>query len=485
MKIKYKIATFLMVFGISIFSMSQISFANPVYGIGSNILPNGTIISFQQLPNPARCYRNLISVTVSGPNGVGNTEYNYTCDKYDYFFNGVNMELYANTYLSGAVDGSYNFSFYSDVISSSYNITIYRTNGIWTSAVVDPTNRRTRIINMSPENGTTTPHASLINFNLHAYLNYADVSTGVGMKIYLHNIDQNVLLLSSASPSDIVLYDNYVTMSGDFNFSTSTYLGDGNYRLYAQIAQTSGVIFNNPVIVGCSIAGAFLNLNCTEGNTQFIVGSSTFIGNISQNSFAQANLIFGSSTATSTEHLATTCYPFSGQFDTIQCLAFLFIPDSGYISETMGNFKDNVLTHFPLGYVTDFLNILSTTTVGSLTVIDATIPNALPFGNGQHIHLDLTHSLDYILNATSSIYNNASASSTQTFYEITSYYWDLIVYICALMYIMGRILGWSVIPSDIITTSTITSSTHTDKTPHNGGYSKISISTNRTKRHRL
>jgi len=121
------------------------------------------------------------------------------------------------------------------------------------------------------------------------------------------------------------------------------------------------------------------------------------------------------------------------------------IPDSFYLQQTLTNFKDNVSTHFPLGYVTDFYYIVATSTASSLTVLDVYVPMSLP-GHGSHLRLDLTGVLDPILNATTSQFSNVSASSTLTFYEWTSVYWSYIIYLLTALYLIGRIIGSRIIP---------------------------------------
>jgi len=67
----------------------------------------------------------------------------------------------------------------------------------------------TQICSFSPEDGyvaTTTQ----VDFDLHAYINSEDVSDIKGIKVTLHNIDQNVLLLGFLSPSDIILVDENI-----------------------------------------------------------------------------------------------------------------------------------------------------------------------------------------------------------------------------------------------------------------------------------
>lgn len=325
--------------------------------------------------------------------------------------------------------------FGSNVACSTYGI-----NDIYYEINGEEYDLSTHIISLTPENGTTT--GNLVDFSFTYYLAPEDVGTRISVQVYLRNIDQNVLLLNAFSPSDIEFLDFIATSSGEFTFSTTTSLGDGNYRIKAQLKKS---------IFGLTLpnVGVF-----DEISNQFIVNQATFIGNISQNSFSQLNSIFASSTATSTAALAGTCNPISNNvatlflnpdFSIISCSAFLFVPDAGYLSDTIDNFRENVMTHFPLGYLSDFMTILEDTPESSLTVIDATIPNGI-VGSGSNISLSLNGVLDPILNATTSTYTNSSASSTETFYEITVGYWRIIVYILAFLYILRRILGSHVIP---------------------------------------
>jgi len=319
---------------------------------------------------------------------------------------------------------------YYDVPENAYFFVL--DDGVLTAA-----SGETRIIQMEPDNGTTTQNP--VTFNFKAYIAPQDVGNILNVRIELHNVDQNVIGAASFfSPSDLSLYFGTITEAGVFSFSTTTILGEGNYRFNALLDSCATVLgvctFIQP------IGGVHI-----EANTQFIVGTSTFIGQITQDSFAQMNNIFASTTATTTSALARSCVPLGG-FDPMQCLAFLFVPDSVYLSRSLDTLYQNVLTRFPMGYVTDLIAILSTTTESSLPLIDATIPDGVA-GSGSSIHVELAHSLDYILNATTSAFANESASSTETFFEITNGYWKIVVYLLAVLYMLRRILGAGMIPS--------------------------------------
>lgn len=294
-------------------------------------------------------------------------------------------------------------------------------------------NKTTHIIDMAPINGTTV--GNQVNFKLDAYINDDDFNQwGTWIEITLHNIDQNVFLLSQFSPNDIYLFQGYATSSGYFSFATTTTLGDGNYRLEANIHDKGW---------GAVVDGLRGNLGITE-STQFIVNQASFIGNISQNSWNQINTAFSSTSATSTVALSGSCVPWSGDFNTLNCLAFLFIPDSGYLNATIKNFQDNAATRFPIGYITDFIHIMNNAS-SSLPIIDATVPQGIP-GAGAHLSLSLNHVLDYVLYATTSQFTNSSATNTGTLYSITNYYWSIIVYAFTALYLLARIIGSHLIP---------------------------------------
>lgn len=137
-------------------------------------------------------------------------------------------------------------------------------------------------------------------------------------------------------------------------------------------------------------------------------------------------------------------------FDLLPCgadlITYAFVPTSDAISANVQILHDDILIHFPLGYITDFVNIISTTTQGTLAVIDTDIPSGI-IGSGSHVHLDVAHSLDYILNATTTSKFSTASTTGATFFDITNDYWTKLVYILAFFYILSRIIGSVLIPN--------------------------------------
>jgi len=376
--------------------------------------------------------------------------------------------IYAGTYGNGtytlyeSLPSAICGTSYADCESNAARkVVYYRIAGVWTSSYTGPPDvdacisGGTRICDFNPQTGqvfaTTTPEGGEVDFDVGIYVNEEDVGLIRGIRLTFRNVNQNILgyvLPDVLDPNEILFITADIHSEGYFSYATtSVFLDSGNYRIEACLLRSYGDTIVNPL--ENIIAN---NTDCQSH--QFIVGEGTFVGNISQNSWQSLNGIFASTSATSTASLANQCNPISSNvstlflntnFSTIGCLSFLFIPDSYLIQQSLINFKDNALTHFPIGYFTDFVDIITDNATSTLPVIDATVPNGV-IGTGSHIRLDLSHSLDYVLNATSSQFNNASASSTETFYQITSRYWRYILYVLLTFYLLGRILSSTVIP---------------------------------------
>jgi len=311
-----------------------------------------------------------------------------------------------------------------------------------------------RILLMSPEDGSVVGNS--VDYYLQVWLSEADVARGVGVRVKLHNIDKNGLnyLFNFPSDNDFILYDEYVTEAGVFTFSDTRTLDDGNYRLEASLIGSAGTLFGAPILTGCNIGGWLGDVLCVSASTQFVVNEPTLLGSLSTDLWNNWNNLATSSSATSTSALISSCNPFSGSastlffntdFSVFLCLNFLFVPDSSNLMNNLNAVWDQVIHNFPVGYVTDFIEIVSTTTMSSLTVIDTEVPVGIP-GAGTPIRLDLAHSLDWVLYDTADQFSTGSTSTSTTFYEITVVYWKYIIWILTIFYILNRILGSFIIP---------------------------------------
>lgn len=224
------------------------------------------------------------------------------------------------------------------------------------------------ICGFTPENGTTVSGPD-VTFTLDYFVTQADIDQNLNdVVVTLHNIDQNVLLLGFLSPGDKELYRATATTSGEVNFSTTTPLADGNYRLQAKMERK---FFFDWITV------PFDSINQTISK-QFVVGTPTFIGNLSQNGFNILNGTLASSTATSSVALVANCNPL-GTFDMVNCLAGLFVPDANQIQVTIQGAQQGILTRMPWGYITRFVGIIGgngTTTLSTTYSVEVAMNNA-------------------------------------------------------------------------------------------------------------
>lgn len=262
--------------------------------------------------------------------------------------------------------GDYSLIF-TDVALKDWN------NGGANDAAPTVVNTSTRIISMSPEEGTTT--GNTVQFALHAYINPDDVGNIVKINIEFRNIDQNVFLAGGFSPSSFTVFFGNATTTGDWYIATTTVLGDGNYRVTATLNTCISAF--GACLVNTNIPFTDIGVSVEESH-QFIVNQETFIGHISQQSFRELQAITASSSATSTAALARTCNPLGGTFDTFSCMSFLFIPDAGNLVDSLNSFKNGFLIRVPWGYLTRFVTILSSSATTTLPSISYTFDSNSP-----------------------------------------------------------------------------------------------------------
>jgi len=126
-------------------------------------------------------------------------------------------------------------------------------------------------------------------------------------------------------------------------------------------------------------------------------------------------------------------------FNPAGCIYYLIMPatvDEGGIDE-IGIWIENIRNQ-SFGKI-PFVGAFWTTTGVSLPSIDAIIPASLP-GAGSRIQLGISSTtFDYILDAKAS--DSGFGTSTATFYETTSVWWNRFVYLMAGLYFLSRILS--------------------------------------------
>jgi len=293
----------------------------------------------------------------------------------------------------------------------------------------------THIISVVPLNGSTTGFTTQVGAS--GYVSSDDFVEGTKLSINLvNNTIQNGVGGSALDAWNSVVpdYEFPIDSSGFFSFSTST-----EFNIDGQVNMSSRIIVpNDTFLIGFLLPDEIL-LSTT---TVFYVNHPTGldIAMASTTDVLVSALIMGTTTQS-----IIRCNP--SDFDITTCLISLIVPPSYVFSNAYTRLKQDALTHFPLGYITNFISILVNTASSSLPVISGTVPQGIP-GAGTSFSLSLNHVLDPILYEDIRPY----VDSDDTLYDITYPYWATLIYILTGLYLIGRILGFGVIPNDFKTT---------------------------------
>jgi len=283
----------------------------------------------------------------------------------------------------------------------------------------------------------TSTVATSTTLTATGYINPDDYVEGmtIEMDIWLRRTQtMGTGFLNDINQGDIVSLSLPISASGAFSVSTSTVFAvTGDYYAEYTISKPLGffasiIDFFNPLGEGVAIVAS-------TGRFYFTVVEKSALDLMFDE---QGEYVSNFLNATSSP-VSTACGFTTGNLG--QCLIAMFIPSTAQISADIQYLKDTVMTKFPIGYVTDLYTIMSTSTVGSLTVLEATIPSGMA-GTGAHLSLDLTGVLDDVLYAsTTASFISSTENDTRTLYDITNEYWEKLVYILTAFYVLARVFG--------------------------------------------
>ena len=216
-----------------------------------------------------------------------------------------------------------------------------------------------RICTLTPLAGSVISSPdNIVEFTGSFYISPDDFSYYFGSVFSLDVSTTDIndsLFFQSFSTSTKSLISTEITSSGEYEFSTSTPMGNANYALDLHIQENLGDLF-------CFHAwGHCMSLRRTNS---FAVNYETLLGHLNAG-FSEglaSTLGLNDSYSSSTAILADSCSPFSGEFGVKPCLSYLFIPNGEEFRLASVAFQQYILRLFPLGYITRFLNILNDST---------------------------------------------------------------------------------------------------------------------------
>ena len=309
--------------------------------------------------------------------------------------------------------------------SDKYWVQLSDSNGV----IIPVPDTTTHIDNLIPIQNATTTSTTTISFNY--YINSNDV----------------ISPLPPTPPFNGNLYPKMCIELQSLSFLPLRRLNCVNYNLdtYTTFSTTTGGLAE-----GVWQLSVYLQ-NPADNNTWFIEGgASTFA--VEKYLEIGSDSAFASGTPPIFDSVGFNqfCNPISNNlstlylnptFNVLNCTYYFFAPNPILINQKWDIMITTITKAVPLGYVTEFVQIISTTSTSTLTVLDITMPNGLPYGQNQNLTLSLSHVLDPYLNATTGIYMTSQASSTKTLYEITLPYWKILVSVMVLLYLLRRVIG--------------------------------------------
>jgi len=312
-----------------------------------------------------------------------------------------------------------NLSTVKDVYFEVYNEYVNTSDG----------DNTTHIISLEPVNASTTPTGNDVYFEAKAWI--ADEPSfwdTIEIDLYYRDFNSLSWLIGSADTS---LYNGSATTTGLFSFSTTTSLADGYYRVTFQLMNsTLGGLIVNPF--GGDIQSV---------THEFTVGSSTFIGTAARDLTSGLNSIFASTSATSTSVLLGSCNPFSGQWNTTYCITGLLVPDQASMQTLVEEFKTEIMSKAPWGYITRLFAIISGTGSSTPPVLVFTVPDDEYFSSSLR---NKTITFDpWNVVSDGSILEEADGFGTGNLMDTFMPWWKIIVYGGVVIGVVLKLLGMS------------------------------------------
>jgi len=292
-----------------------------------------------------------------------------------------------------------------------------------------PPSSSTSFITLSPLDGVTVATSTDLDVGADLYINPADYVAGMYLEI---NVRDSRSGLSTIPEFASETRKISIPSSGSHSLSYPFYVVDEGIRFVSYSVKVPSFFFFQSVLISTS--------------SEWIASTTSAFDFFPELRMENAY----------NSHSLENCGLFSATtsgFNLSGCISDLFVPDSINLAtifdESLNGQDGNggFLRYFPLGYVTDFVSILSTSTIATSFGIHAIIPAGIP-GTGATLDLDLSSTtLGWLYESDIGTFTNSSAPDTRTFFEITYDYWKVIVYLAVLFYLIGRIIGKRIIPN--------------------------------------
>jgi len=292
----------------------------------------------------------------------------------------------------------------------------------------------THIVSLDPAQGSTTPSGVPVYINALAYI-AEESSFWDTIKINLWTRDENSVLsrLVFTYQTDLytVHFNGAATSTGLWRYSSTTMLADGNYTIQFSLGNsTLGGLVPNPFGGDTQVL-----------THQFVVGTSTFLGNLNQTIGQDIEDILQGKTSTSTAVLLSHCKPWSeAGFDIVDCLSGLMIPDKGKMEELFEDFKQGIVYKFPWGYGFRFFALATGGGTSTPPVLGFSVPDDEffpPSLRNKAVSFDPWQAL-----SSTSPLTTADGFGQGNLMDTVMPYWNIVIYGMVVLGVTKRVLNY-------------------------------------------
>lgn len=304
-----------------------------------------------------------------------------------------------------------------------------------------PDDTSTRIISVSPSNGSTHATSSSLTVGAEGWVNEDDFVDDTKLKINIKNNAQNAYNLvgpsfavgeTSVLPDQIVnkTFEWDITASDDFDLSTTTTITQiGVYTMRSEITVPRFTLFS----------WSFFPKTLVATTTQFKMGTSTSYDVMSDNiNTSIANLFEEASSANCTIDWTTAF----GVLDIGDCVKFLFVFSTENVWNTLNDIlfseTGGLLRRAPWGYATRAVDIFFGDVASStLPSIAISVPDNLPHGGETIDFTPYTHIQNALTRIDTTEVDTIDGSPLDQFI----YYWELMWKIVFVLWLIREIHG--------------------------------------------
>lgn len=292
----------------------------------------------------------------------------------------------------------------------------------------------TRIAQVTPTNGATVATSTAHTIGAGGTLSGDDFNSGSQLRIHLENSQQSFtqcadVICSQLQRGSISRDFTYsLVIPGSFTYSSTTAgLPVGKYWVTTTILKGSFCLFD--ICLSTS--------NVISTSTTFIVSTTTKADRLKDNVIDHLNSLSGPAGDLTACHIST--------LDLFACgtdlIDYAFVPTSDALQYTVNRVKNNILAKPPFGYVTRFIDIMTSTT--SVALPDTSFP--IPFG-GTGGNMEFATITDFqaddMINGASAVMDTIKdPRSGQTLRQIVEPIFKVIIWLIAWIVVIKDILG--------------------------------------------